>query len=106
MAAAENPKKEQKPKAEKPAKVQKPKVEKPAKEQKPKPVKVAPAADETTAVTFTHKDKKFRVLIGLVRIPGVNDVEPMTALEIADSVEAQKYLVANCVGSVIAEVVE
>lgn len=50
------------------------------------------------------KESTYKVLLSRVNIPGIGVV---SATDIASDVEAQKYLVENnCIGSVIALVVE
>lgn len=48
--------------------------------------------------------KKFKTLLALMIIPGVNDNQPMTSLEVSTDLDAQAYLVKNAVGSAIEEV--
>lgn len=53
---------------------------------------------------FEYGGKKYRVLLGKMRIAELGE---LTAADVCASPEAQEYLVkANCLGSVLEEVIE
>lgn len=61
-----------------------------------------PEAGHMFTVEKDGKKTVYKTLLAVVILPGVNDGQAITSLEISHSEEAQAYLVENsCLGSVI-----
>jgi hypothetical protein len=56
--------------------------------------------------TFTHKGKQYKTILGAVIIPGQNENQPVTSLEISTNEDLQNALLSinGVVGSVVEEV--